>query len=592
MPFTVEDLLEGRPEPVTALANENVQDAIKRMVEHSFSQLPVVDHDGKPVGMLTSDSILRALNHFGAKPDALRIHDAMVQIEDKQKFRADEDLFILLDDLRDTYAVVIVDRDGKLIGVVTTYDTTEYFRRRAEDMMLVREIEKLIKDYILEAFKGSDGKPDEAALEAAIEQIMPSNQGLRGPFGKALSCYLQKHTNGKPSINQQWLNDAFTQHLYEKQKTKPFDDLHFNEYIDLLLHADRWPRYSQAFHVDKPLIRKLLEAVRRTRNDLAHLREDITPQQRDELQFCTKWLARYETSIQEAFGTHQAAVATQPTDPIIPSVIVEDPGSPELHVSPPEDAVGPRDSRYAPLALFLQQQPLERKQLVLNFQEIETIIDDTLPESAERRQFWANDSIDHVQSRQWLEAGWRVATINMTERRITFARIEGRQRAYIDFFSGLIADLRKHPEFPLQHSALSPSGWHWHSLARVPLHDPFVGTLGVSFTIGRRARVELYIDNGEAEWNKRMFDALHERKAIIEAHIEQQLEWERLDTKRASRIAVYRTGSINSSTNKLVELRAWAVDIALRLQPVLESHVSAIVDALDAAPQTSEKASA
>lgn len=575
MPFVVEHLLEGRPEPVTAQPDEKVCEAIARMVEYDYSQLPVVAAGGKPIGMLTSDAIVRALNNFGATTDALRVYDAMVQIEDKQKFRADDDLFLMLDDLRDTYAIVIVDREGKLIGVVTTYDTTEYFRRRAEDMMLAREIEKLIKDYTLEAFKGSDGVVDQATLKVAIEDITSSNSDLLKQFKKAVKYYLDQSTGTASALDGKYIDDAFKLYLHEQQSAKDFDELTLGQFITLFLHKSRWPRYSSVFQVEPGFIRTLLETVRVTRNDLSHLREDITAQQRNALQFCTKWLARHEKALLEAFrGTQNDSPASSnaAANPPIPVITTT-----TLEAAPPEEVISPRDSRYTPLALYLQQQLLDHKQLQLTFTEIEKIIQDRLPESARsQRQFWANDSVGHTQSQQWLEAGWRVSTINLSEQKITFARLEERQRAYINFFSRLLADLRIIDDFPLLTG--SPQGWHWHGLARIPDSGLMVGTLGFSFTIHRRARVELYIDTGDKERNKQIFDALYEHRGMIEATYGSLLTWERLDEKKACRIASYHRGVISDSDERLADLRLWAVDSVTKLYPILEQHVTLVRD--------------
>jgi CBS domain-containing protein len=164
MPFTVQQLIEGRQEPVSVLPVDLVTKAMALMTEHEFSQLPVVDEQKKPLGLITSDSILHALGHFGVSLEELRVSHAIVKVD---TYSPDEDLFDLLDDLKNTYAVLIVNAEGTLIGIVTSYDTTEYFRRRAEDMMYVEDIETTLKDYIRAAFHVTDDA-DQQKLASVI----------------------------------------------------------------------------------------------------------------------------------------------------------------------------------------------------------------------------------------------------------------------------------------------------------------------------------------------------------------------------------------------------------------------------------------
>jgi hypothetical protein len=50
------------------------------------------------------------------------------------------------------------------------------------------------------------------------------------------------------------------------------------------------------------------------------------------------------------------------------------------------------------------------------------------------------------------------------------------------------------------------------------------------------ASVELYIDRGNAEENKRIFDKLFEHKDEIEAIFGAPLEWQRMNERRSSRV--------------------------------------------------------
>jgi hypothetical protein len=89
-------------------------------------------------------------------------------------------------------------------------------------------------------------------------------------------------------------------------------------------------------------------------------------------------------------------------------------------------------------------------------------------------------------------------------------------------------------------------------------------------------RVELYIDRGESEENKKLFDSLARAREKIEAQLGTALEWERLDDRRASRIAVYMPGTIASDQPTLDSIRNWAIAHLLSFRsvfgPLLKEH--------------------
>jgi hypothetical protein len=558
------------------------------MIEHDFSQLPVVDESDRPLGMITYGSMLRALSNFGSKLEDLRVSNAIAKAD---RYRPEDDLFDVLDRLKETNAVLIVDGEERLIGIVTSYDSTEYFRRRAEDMMLVEDIEGMVRDLVEVPFKDRTGDVDAEKLAVAIDDVTNRTRDLLGRYKKAVRHYLERRGDEKPQIDPSCLQDSFS-HLAPPEKVRAFEELTLSEYTDLLLHPSQWRLYHTFFDLPRDDLRRLLEGVRDTRNMLAHFRGEIRSIQRDQLRFCANWLAQHpaERLMQRAFGIPvswpaPAAPSGQPQMIVAePCGIYEASAEPEVPIVPTDEVLGPGDSRYAPLAIWLQGQHADQDRVQLGFQDIEKIIGDDLPPSARtHRSWWANDSVGHVQSRQWLDVGWRVAQINITEEKVTFARIKERESDYIRFFSAVLNDVRQTTQFPLWE--LSPDGHSWHTAAKLPEDAPKSLQFVFAFSRGRRFRVELYIDTGDRDRNKRIFDLLHVSRDIIHGHMDDELTWERLNEARSCRIAWYRTGAITDDEETLREVRAWAVNAMVRLYGALAGPS---VEALRAAGENGE----
>ena len=84
----------------------------------------------------------------------------------------DDDLFDILDRLKETNAVLVIETYvPELVGIVTSYDTTEYFRNRTEDLMRVEDIELMVKEFIKTAYVDENGELDEAKLNSAVAQV-------------------------------------------------------------------------------------------------------------------------------------------------------------------------------------------------------------------------------------------------------------------------------------------------------------------------------------------------------------------------------------------------------------------------------------
>lgn len=145
-----------------------------------------------------------------------------------------------------------------------------------------------------------------------------------------------------------------------------------------------------------------------------------------------------------------------------------------------------------------------------------------------------------------------------------------RGEAYRAFFQVLIDRLRERYKFTGLRAA-PPANW-------VSFASGVTGLIyGANFPQGDRVRVELYIDRGDADLNKRIFDALFADKARIEAEFGAPLSWERLDERRASRVAVYRAGNIEATPQQLDEIRQWMIDQLLHMKKVFGPHVAQVL---------------
>mgnify|MGYP006294376383 FL=1 len=236
MPYPVSNLIEGRGEPLTVKRDDRVAKALSTMLEHDYSQLPVVDEENHPVGMITYESILRAIRNFKANLDDLKVANAMEVAED---FDLEDDIFDLLKALQDANAVLITGGGNQLIGIVTTYDTTEYFRRRSEDLMIVEEIESIIKEMIELYFKDQEGEVKTTELQTAVDHITDRSDQQKKKFKRAVFSYLKLSSPDDYDFSKEAFEKSF-QNSYQDDMSREFDQLSLGEFIELLLHGDRW----------------------------------------------------------------------------------------------------------------------------------------------------------------------------------------------------------------------------------------------------------------------------------------------------------------------------------------------------------------
>jgi len=399
MPFLVQDLIDEHQQVCAVPMDTSVRAALDLMSAHRYSQLPVVTDSEKPIGMVTAESILKALDQLPCSVDDLRVSHAVAEV---RTFRTDNDLFYLLDYLRDSYAALVVDANDRLKSIVTNFDTAEYFRRRAEDMMYVEDIEATIRDRIRPVYANEHGElnPD------LLPDIIDAQDELFRQFRAGLVQYLSLQGAKKPNLHTEHAKEAFDKAFKAKKSSKSLEELSLFESSELLLQKDNWDNFRDIFGLDPEPLRRILDGVRKTRNKLAHFRGEITDKQREQLRYCAGLLTRHQPRTPVPAAMMAEVAAGIPNDAALEPVAISPVGAP-----PPTQL---RTSRYESLTQYLTQQPSDRRLLRLTFEQVEKFLGEPLPESARNhRAWWSNDSNGHTQASHWLGAGWQVLSLDM-----------------------------------------------------------------------------------------------------------------------------------------------------------------------------------
>lgn len=101
--------------------------------------------------------------------------------------------------------------------------------------------------------------------------------------------------------------------------------------------------------------------------------------------------------------------------------------------------------------------------------------------------------------------------------------------------------------------------------------------IGLNFSATRNyGRAEIYIDRGDHDENKRIFDVLHSNREAVEQATGVEIGWERLDNKRGSRIKL-ESGEFNVfDEDRWDAMIGYMTDAMVRLERALESQMEYI----------------
>ena len=163
---------------------------------------------------------------------------------------------------------------------------------------------------------------------------------------------------------------------------------------------------------------------------------------------------------------------------------------------------------------------------------------------------------------------WRKEAIGKSRGRD--AGTSERMERYRSYFQVLIDRLREDKGFTRARKG-QPQSWYnfssGHSGARYI----------AEFNRDGKVSVGLYIDQGDRDLNKEVFDQLLQNKAVIESDLKESLEWQRLEDRRASKITVIRPGTIDDDNETLEDLQEWMIDRLLAFRSALASRLASLM---------------
>ena len=134
-----------------------------------------------------------------------------------------------------------------------------------------------------------------------------------------------------------------------------------------------------------------------------------------------------------------------------------------------------------------------------------------------------------------------------------------------DFFAEVLAEVvAQRPTIRLPARAKG----HWLSFASGPW-----GAWDISAAAEGRLRVGAYIDSGNEQRNKDLFDELFGELTIWEHKVGVPLSWERLDDRRACRVAAYADHFDVDDAPRRGSLHTWAVKTVVALHDAMNQHL-------------------
>ena len=247
-------------------------DAIERMIDNNFSQLPVKSSEGRIIGVFTWKSfgkrtcdLRRVAGNF--KPVEMPVREAM----EPARFVAPE---VYIDTETDWGDIdyVLVGNDEDLMGILCIADVFGRLNDFAEAFVLLYEIEHEIRDLIHDVYTDEE-------LSEILDAIMVSATREAKQVTEELKQVISEKGT-IPAVGKaiRLLRTGNTSRPIER-----LEDFTFSQYRTLICCEDNWPRFEPVFATMRELVDVDFADINELRNIVFHFRRGITPKDTDRL---------------------------------------------------------------------------------------------------------------------------------------------------------------------------------------------------------------------------------------------------------------------------------------------------------------------
>lgn len=271
-------LLPKDQQPLTIDDDTKSADAIERMIDSGYSQLPVRNSEGLINGVFTWKSFGKRVSDL--KGTKLAVVDLPVKDTDLEPAR-----FIAPETYIDTETdwgsidYVLVGDARHLRGILSISDVLGRLNDFAEAFVLLFEVEHEVRDLIGMVYTSPE-------LIEVCEVLATSS---RAPL-EAAALEIVRLTEGESPIVTVKNHVAAVQKaaklLREAGRARPLtalEDFTFSQYKSVICSESNWPRFQPVFDTMRELVDADFDDVNKIRNIVFHFRRSITPRDTDRL---------------------------------------------------------------------------------------------------------------------------------------------------------------------------------------------------------------------------------------------------------------------------------------------------------------------